>query len=591
MKKNVFILIILFTTGFSAFHSQNINNSDLSLSDFPQEKIFVHFNSSFLISGENLFYKIYCLNTSSNKLSDLSKIAYVELINSDKNTVLKHKILLKSGLGKGDFFINTSIPSGNYKLIAYTQWMRNGGENTFFQNDVTIINPFRTNKKLTVKISEHKESIKNKNDSIKRNDNIKISKKSIKNDFIEVRTNKQNFLKREKVFLTIKGLKGELSYGNYSISVKRIDSVYAPYMHNSSSFTNKIQLSKITKDSILFLPELRGELLTGRVYFKDSNIPESNIKVGLSIPGDEYVFKIVTTNKSGMFYFNVDEEYKYSNAIVQIIHPKRADYKIELYNYKSPNFDGVIFNDFELTPGLNNLILQKSISNQIENAYHSIKNDSIIPVKSKPLFYKSKEIKYFLNDYTRFKTLKKTITEVIDAAYIVQKNDEYTFHIKFYNQITKSDLLPLVLIDGIPIQNHNDIIDYDAKNIKSINLVRSRYNYGGQFFMGIISIETIEGDYKHSSTDSYIKYFELEKPQVNKNYFKQVYDNNVDSKRIPDFRTQLFWFPNFKFNTDEIQLYFYTSDYIGEYEICIEGFTDNGNPVSSRKIISLKNSF
>lgn len=589
MKKNIYILIILFSSGFSVFHSQNIDKKDINLSinDFPQEKIFVHFNSTFLVSGENLFYKIYCLNANTNKFSNLSKIAYVELINSDKSTVLKHKISLKSGLGKGDFFINTSIPSGNYKLIAYTQWMRNGGENTFFQNDITIINPFRANKKLKVKTSEHKEAIKNENDD----DDIKISKSPIKSEFLEVNTNKQSFINREKVVLTIKGLKGKLSHGNYSISVKKIDSVNAPNMINFTSFSNKRQLNKVTKDSILFLPELRGELLTGRVYFKDSNIPKSNIKVGLSIPGKEYIFKIATTNKSGMFYFNVHEKHEYPNAIVQVMDVKRDGYRIELDNYKSPKFDDLSFNDFELSPSLNNLILQKSISNQIENAYHSIKNDSIIPVKSKPLFYKSKEIKYFLNDYTRFKTLKKTITEVIDAAYVAQKNDEYTFHIKFYNQITKSDLLPLVLIDGVPIQNHNDIIDYDAKNIKSINLVRSRYNYGGQFFMGIISIETIEGDYKHFSTDSYIKYFELEKPQVNKNYFKQVYDNNVDLKRIPDFRTQLFWFPNFKFNTDEIQFYFYTSDYIGEYEICIEGFTNNGNPVSSRKIISLKNSF
>ena len=153
MKKNICILIILFSSGFSVFHSQNIDKKDINLSinDFPQEKIFVHFNSTFLVSGENFFYKIYCLNANTNKFSNLSKIAYIELINSDKNTIFKHKILLKSGIGKGDFFIKASIPSGNYKLVAYTQWMRNNGEATFFQNDITIINPFRANKRLTVK--------------------------------------------------------------------------------------------------------------------------------------------------------------------------------------------------------------------------------------------------------------------------------------------------------------------------------------------------------------------------------------------------------------------------------------------------------
>ena len=72
----------------------------------------------------------------------------------------------------------------------------------------------------------------------------------------------------------------------------------------------------------------------------------------------------------------------------------------------------------------------------------------------------TKEKKYFLNDYTRFKTLKETITEVVDAVYILQKKGVYTFHIKFYNNIIKSDLPPLILIDGILIQDHNVLINY-----------------------------------------------------------------------------------------------------------------------------------
>ncbi len=48
--------------------------------DIPQETIFIHFNSTLLLTGEYLYYKVYCLNTETNYLSDLSKMAYVELI-------------------------------------------------------------------------------------------------------------------------------------------------------------------------------------------------------------------------------------------------------------------------------------------------------------------------------------------------------------------------------------------------------------------------------------------------------------------------------------------------------------------------------
>jgi predicted glycosyltransferase involved in capsule biosynthesis len=76
-------------------------------------------------------------------------------------------------------------------------------------------------------------------------------------------------------------------------------------------------------------------------------------------------------------------------------------------------------------------------------------------------------------------------------------------------------------------------------------------------------------------------------PQVNKKYFKQVY-NDSEFNRIPDFRNQLLWYPNLTLNTNETQISFYTSDVTGDFEICIEGFTERGKPVSEKQFISVK---
>lgn len=591
MKNYIFILIIFICVSFSAMFSQTTLKKDnaFKYKNFPQEKIFVHFNSSFLVSGENLFYKIYCLNANSSKLSSLSKIAYVELIDSDKNTVFKHKIILKSGLGKGAFFIKTSIPSGNYKLIAYTQWMRNGGVNTFYQNDITIINPFRANEKLTVNIPKQKDTLLGAYGLIIENENIKNLNDPVKNKYVSLKTNKNIFSKREKIELTLSSLKDNLSYGNYSVSVKKIDSINAPSKLISSSFTNKDYLKISSKDSILFLPELRGEILSGTVFIKETNTPIQNVKVSLSITGGNAIFKIATSNKSGIFYFNLDKEYDNSNAIIQVIGSKRDEYGVKLNNYKLPNYNDFVFNDFKLTPKLNNLILKKSILNQIENAYYSIKNDSIQPISFTAPFYKYKEKTYFLNDYTRFKTLKETVIEVVGSVYVLLKKGDYTFHVKIYNDARKTNLLPLVLIDGILIQNHNTIMDYNAKNINSIGVVSDKFVIGGKMFMGIISIKTLKGDYNHSLKGGYIKSFELDKPQVNKKYFKQVYKGDLNLNRIPDFRNQLLWHPNLTLNTNETQISFYTSDVTGDFEICIEGFTYGGKPVSIKQFISVKN--
>ena len=77
------------------------------------------------------------------------------------------------------------------------------------------------------------------------------------------------------------------------------------------------------------------------------------------------------------------------------------------------------------------------------------------------------------------------------------------------------------------------------------------------------------------------------RPLKIKNYFNQIYDNSKKSDRIPDYRSQLLWLPNFNLNKNEDSLYFYTSDNNGDYEISLEGFTNEGKPVSLREIISV----
>ena len=134
MKKTIYILAFILLQVVVSNAQTTIKNKDITVyQQIPQEKIFLHHNASFLLTGEYLYYKVYCLSTKTDALSDFSKIAYVELINTNKDQIFRHKVRLESGLGRGDFFLPTNIPSGNYKLIAYTQWMRNGEDQHFFQ--------------------------------------------------------------------------------------------------------------------------------------------------------------------------------------------------------------------------------------------------------------------------------------------------------------------------------------------------------------------------------------------------------------------------------------------------------------------------
>ena len=78
----------------------------------------------------------------------MSKIAYVELLDRNNKSIFKHKIRLDKGVGYGDYKLPTSINSDNYKIVAYTKWMLNSKASEIFNENVAIINPFKSNQNL-----------------------------------------------------------------------------------------------------------------------------------------------------------------------------------------------------------------------------------------------------------------------------------------------------------------------------------------------------------------------------------------------------------------------------------------------------------
>jgi hypothetical protein len=106
-----------------------------------QEKIYLHSDKSFYLTGEICWFKLYCVNASSNRPLNMSKVAYIEIINEKNNPVLQAKISIKNGFGDGSFQLPAKLASGKYKIRSYTNWMKNFSANFFFEKEITIINP------------------------------------------------------------------------------------------------------------------------------------------------------------------------------------------------------------------------------------------------------------------------------------------------------------------------------------------------------------------------------------------------------------------------------------------------------------------
>lgn len=571
MKRKILLFVLLCISLVAKGQIANDQISGNTMEVFQTEIPAIVINADVLLTGEHLTYKVYNL-LRSGKTSALSKILYVSLRTDKDSVIFDHKLKLQNGKAYGSFFIPAALKTGKYKLLSYTNFSLNNEANAVAQRKVYIINPFV---KSITKIQ--KDSTRTREVLSSHNVIGSITEQSPVLGLFII-TDKPSYAKRGKITISIENPNGTKGYGNYALSVRRVDPVEVP----------NPGLSKYTivaeKGNILYIPELRGEIISGKVLTLDNEEPVANKIVALSIPGKNYVFKTARTNSYGQFFISIDEPYETKNSIIQINEPNREQYKIVL-DEKRFKFKDEEFPLLKLDASLKDWLQERSVQLQIENAY--FKQDSIVvDADSGKSFYDSLGTEFNLDDYTRFPSLEETFVEVITLARIRKKNGKDALEVfdpfNPYKKGPFGTLDPLLLLDGILVQDTDDILSYSAREIESIWVFPQTYRYGPKVYRGIIDFKTKGEGYKPRLGGTYIKEFELIRPLPEKKYSSP--NHSIESyKRIPDYRIQLCWEPNIELSAEELTKSFYTSDVTGTYQITLEGYTQNGKNVVVRE--------
>ena len=450
-------------------------------------------------------------------------------------------------------------------------------KNLFFQENITIINPFSSKIKTVSSKSEVKEY-----------KNLKENEIIVGN--ISLNLNKDTFQKREKVTVSISSKDSKKIAGNFSISVRQVNPFLEQDKMSSVNFVENLSSINLTKSTLnnnsIFLPEFRGELISGKISAKSENFPLENLRVGLSIIEEDGVFKVSNTDKNGFFHFNILEKYSSEKAYFQVLEKDNENYSIQILENKGLDFSKLNFNALEIDSLTRNLIINRSAQVQIENAYSNLKQDSVIEKISPNNLFNNKFKVYDLDDFTRFKTIRETMVEIIEDSWVNKSGDNYSFHVRDYNRAINYNSNPLLLIDNYIITNANEIINFSSKKIKTIAISQEIFKFNSKIYEGVIIFKTINGDYSPKVTPEVLP-TQIVKPLAIKKYFSQIYiENSKELERIPDYRTQLLWEPNLDLSKKQIS--FFTSDIPGYFEISIEGFTIDGNPLSVKKMILVK---
>ena len=557
MKKYTCILIFsVFILGQSRLNAQ------------LRERVYLQTDKQLYLTGELLWIKMYTTDMDG-KLTSFSKTGYVELIH-DSIPEVQAKIEIRNGTGTGWMELPTMIPTGYYRMKAYTRYMRNEGESTFFEKTICIVNPFAQGDLI-----ESEET------------NTSFALKHFEKNAINanIATGKQTYSKRSKGEIRLTGLPSEnISLG---ISIAGFDPVLEA---NTSIVEWKKQLPSNSTpfDNKRFLPEYEGEIIEGVLIDQETGNPaynKTNVTTLLTFPGDDIQLYSGKGDENGNVTFFTQGATGKQEFVTTSIDPFGGKYRVDIrspYAVHTP----IRLPIFRPDSTWRDYLQKRNLSVQVAHAYTA---DSLSIIKKvEPLFNFQPYDRYMLDDYTRFTNMEELFIEFVRFVSIRRTNAGRRFTMHAEGLMNTTDNV-LVLFDNIPIINHEVMCNYNPLNIKSIETHIGRYLFGGLLYDGITAFFSYKNDYPGITFDTATQLFDYEGAQPYRFFYAPDYDELGETTRLPDFRHTLLWEPSLQTKgKNELVLPFTTSYMSGKYLITVEGIGANGTIVYANQMIEVE---
>lgn len=106
--------------------------------NYHPEKIYVQLDKPQYVAGETVWFKAYLVDAATHEPVSQEEVVYVDIL--DKQGKAVEHIKLKSTEGKiaGSLSLPDSLLSGEYQMVAYTDWMRNFDDEPFFRKAIRV---------------------------------------------------------------------------------------------------------------------------------------------------------------------------------------------------------------------------------------------------------------------------------------------------------------------------------------------------------------------------------------------------------------------------------------------------------------------
>jgi hypothetical protein len=175
---------------------------------------------------------------------------------------------------------------------------------------------------------------------------------------------------------------------------------------------------------------------------------------------------------------------------------------------------------------------------------------------------------------------------------VILRSKRNGYELKITNPLTGEfyEEPPLVMIDGVIINDLAVIADLNPELVEKIEVIETPYLFGDLILHGIVNIITRSGTFSNATMPGYTVILPYKTVETSPQFTAPEYsDETKRSGRTPDLRNTLYWNPSVKTDKNgEAEIEFWTSDLSGKYLISIKGISGTGTKIISYKSFRIK---
>lgn len=526
----------------------------LALPGRTQDRIYVATDRNTYLAGDLVYCSLFCVDDEGHQ-SGYSAVSYLELISGD-GTAAEAKIGLFNGRGAGSFRIPAQTPTGTYRLVAYTARSQASPEGSRILSVFNTGSTARVNGGVQLVPEKDYKAVAGAPDSVTGDISLSFPARLSPG--------------KEATLL----LSAPLQKLDVSVSVFHDDALAPADGKSLASFLNGQPAAPGKRTG-----EYEGEIIQANVEGLGQNVKkeEDEITAFLSAAGDPSNVYIGRSDNEGRIFFFTDNIYGDRELVCEVVSMQGHSCHISLADPFTHPEAGEL-PALILSQAQRGALVDRKASLQAQQAQPMDTLVRFLPKREGQLFSGSPVIRYHLDDYNRFPTIREICIEFAHEIQFVRRDGRWRIRMFTTDSSSSRRYVQdniLVLMDGVVITDHGLLEKFDAMLLEDINIYRQPVAMGGISYNGVVNFVTKRNYVTALKFPENVRVVDFKGVS-----YPIAYPGTLAEGTENDRRQLLYWHPALEIaEGNQALIHLRMPTYSGTFRAVVEGWTADGKPV------------